>query len=286
MRVALIIVAQMLVSALVVLLGTWSLRKLDRMLSQGDPEPDPDEIDPYEVGFLTGGERVVIVVAVYKLLKERLLRIVTTPTAANRDMKAIVAGEGVSAPAGSSAIDIAVIEYFRQERTLSTALEMHLPQTIHVFCQPYSLFLKAQRLLAPNEAFAFASKLRVLGALVMLAAAAYATAAMYAVRPDLTPSTLAIGMGALACLFRMCQVRRATRRGEAFLSLLRRHVLAPRDLSLAPSSERAAATMALFGWNGLYDPADAEFRSLVLLSGAGLTTPSWSDSRQPHDRDC
>jgi len=248
----------------------------------GEPEPAPDEIDPYEVAFLTGGECSVIVVAAYKLLKQHVLRIITTPTTANRDMKAIVAEDGVTAPKGSPAIEIAVLEYFREGRALATALELHLPQTIHVFCQPYSLFLKAQRLLAPNEVYTYASRLRLIGSLVVFVVACYAAIAIYHIRPDLAPSAIAIGFGAISCVYRFCHARRVTARGEAYLAVLRREALSPRDLNqLINPANRAAAVVSLFGWNRLHDADDAEFRTLLLVSGAALTTPSWrsTDSR-------
>jgi hypothetical protein len=120
----------------------------------------------------------------------------------------------------------------------------------------------------------------VLGALVILTIAGYATVELYAERPELTPSTLAIGLGALALVVRTVQVRRVTERGEEFLSLLRREALRPRDIRRTDlHADRSAAAMALFGWNRLNEPGDAEFRSLVLLSGGGLVTPPWNSSQ-------
>jgi hypothetical protein len=115
--------------------------------------------------------------------------------------------------------------------------------------------------------------------LIVLSTAGYATYAMYNLEADLTPSTIAIALGAFVCLYRFCQVSRVTQRGEAYLAALRQQALTPRDngVTIDPAT-RAATIMALFGWNRLHDPDDAEFRNLVQLSGAGTGYPAWRDA--------
>jgi uncharacterized protein (TIGR04222 family) len=253
----------------VILLGGWvALRRVEAVAAKGPDIRPPDTVDPYEVAFLCGGERSVLVLAVYKLIKKHKLRIVTISAAANRDLKVVVTVDSATIDTGESAIDVAVLEYFREGQSLATALDRFLPQTIHSFCQPYSLYLKSEGYMASNETYRFAGRLRVGAAGAIAAVAALASVWVH---PELTPVTISIGLVGLAAVYRLMIARRVTERGQGYLALLRRDPIGSQESAGAvDEAERAAISVCLFGWAYLRDPGDDEFRRLVQSAGAAL----------------
>jgi uncharacterized protein (TIGR04222 family) len=262
----------------VVALGAWFVRSKDTSLDAG-PEPVSNDLDPYEIAYLRGGERELVRYLVFELTRDGWVEV--APATKKREPARIA--RTAAMPSGSlSEFAKIVYDYFATPHTATELFASKVPKTIEEAYGPQREKLAARHLLGDEDAKSASGTVRYVGSVIvgglLLARLWYAIVMHH----RNVVFMIAIGVAALLALFALTGAPRVSKRGRRYLESLR--------ASLPASSEPAAVASPAFGLvvaaAGVGALAGTPYAALGDTFKQQLASGNWSSSCSSSGSSC
>ena len=250
----------------------WAVGRLDT--SQTDALPlVPTVPDPCEIAYLRGGENEVVRVAIFDLIERGYLEMHEERTGLLKGKKVTRVAQTPSAPDAAflPLLRQVVFGYFRTPRTAQEVFKSDLPRTVKTHCGGYERSLRDDRLLNDETQRGEAAKIGWLGAAVILGLGGYKLWAALINGYDNVFFLILFALIAVIVLAVLCQKRRVSRRGKAYLKRLQQAFgpLKGKPAAPAVSSDQSVLLVSVFGVTAL---TNTPYNNYALMFAQGSSS--------------
>ena len=186
------------------------------------PTPSiPKQPDPYEIAYLRNGEEEVARVAVFNLIRQRLLEIVPDP-ANNPIQRVQQTSIGISSANQLSPMEHHVFNWFARPRRKSEVTSNELPSLVKPFCTDYQRRLEKEQLLRSPGMMSIITHwlILLLGILTIVGLGGYKLYVALIKGYHNIAFLIVMGIIAVCILIPVCKAPRLTVRGRKYLNQL------------------------------------------------------------------
>ena len=199
----------------------WAVGRLDTSQTNALPLV-PAKPDPLEIAYLRGGENEVTRVAVFDLIERGFLEMREERTGLLKGKKVTRVAQTPNAPDAAflPALEQVVFGQFRTPQTAQEIFKSGLPARVKEQCAVYEQSLRDDRLLNEETQRGEATKIGWLAVAVILGLGGYKLWAALTNGYDNVFFLILLAISSLVAIPFICQKRRVSRRGKAYLKRL------------------------------------------------------------------
>ena len=258
------------VIALTLAYCAWSRSRLDATTTDRLPLV-PTHPDPFEIAYLRGGANEVTRVAVFDLIQRGFLEARPDKPGKKTSAQKLVPAEQAPDPSFLSPLERDVLGYFTVPRSARDIFQSALPARLAPYCAGYDQALRAEGLLSGDEGKADLTRAGLTSAAIILGFGGYKLVAALVNGYSNVGFLILLALASLVPLAFLCQPRRLTRRGRAYLQRLQQAFerLKRLDLGQNVDADPAVLLVSVFGVGALAGTPHAYYGQMFAQSSGG-----------------